>query len=111
VLDESLMSEAEQELADEHWDSYGRADARVALATAVAYELGMYPTDVDLDDVFGDVDVDTLLNDRVTGEDRYPEYIDPSAFEFHESDIAADVIADVRAWLTAEANHGQGELF
>lgn len=111
VLDESLMSEAEQELAEEHWDDYGRADARASLVAAVADVLNIEVVDVDLDDVFGDVDVDTLLNDRITGEDRYPEYIDPSAFEFHADAVAADVLADVRAWLTAEANHGQTELF
>lgn len=111
VLDEALMSEVELELGQEHWDDYGRRDARVSLVAAVADALNANVVDVDLDDVFGDVDVDELLNDRVATNDRYPEYVDPSWFEFHTDDIAAEVIADMRAWLTAEANHGQGELF
>jgi hypothetical protein len=100
VIDDEEMSKAEMELAGEHWDYYGRHDALVALAELLDIDV------CDLDDTAAG-----LVDAHMTGEDRYPEYVDPSWFEFHPADIAADVFAAVVAWLSAEINHGQGELF
>jgi hypothetical protein len=98
------MSMAEMELAEEHWSSYGRRDTFAELAN----QTGIDADDLEGSDVIaGLVDAFTFSGGHQTDAsgdyvDLYPEYVDPSAFEFHADDVAAAVIALVSAWLAAE---------
>jgi hypothetical protein len=103
ICDEE-MSRAEMELAEDHWNSYGRRDTTTTLA-----EL----SGTDVDDLADDTVIAGLVEDftfsgghqrDASGEyfDAFPEYIDPSAFEFHADEVAGAVVAYVAAWLAAE---------
>ena len=105
-IDDEAMSRAEMDLAEEHWQDYGRRDTFAALAElsgADADELEANSTIAELVEAF------TFSGGHQTdasGEyfDCYPEYIDVSAFEFHAGDVAAAVFAYVAAWLSAGEN-------
>lgn len=98
-LDDEEMSRAEMDLADEHWDSYGKRD----LVEKVAELAGVGDLDVE---VIGEIGREVVADDR-NGE-LYPEYIDPSAFNFHTDDVARAVIDRVRCWLAAELGWERG---
>jgi hypothetical protein len=103
-IDDEAMSRAEMELGEEHWTDYGRRDTFAALA-----EL----SGADVDDLADDTVIAGLVEDftfsgghqlDASGQyvDIYPEYVDPSFFEFHAGDVAAAVVEYVAAWLTVE---------
>lgn len=92
VLDDEEMSKAEMDLADEHWDSYGKRD----LVEKIAELADMDEFDLDTD-VLGEFARDVIAEDP-NGE-LYPEYIDVSAFNFKTDDVAKAVIVRVRTWL------------
>lgn len=100
-LDDEEMSRAEMDLAEEHWDSYGKRD----LVEKVAALAGVDELDLDADAV-GEWGREVVADDR-NGE-LYPEYIDPSAFNFKTDDVAQAVIDRVRLWLAAERGYEHG---
>jgi hypothetical protein len=81
ILDESLWSAVENEMIEEHWESYGRRDSLEALATALEVEDYLELSDNAREAVElltfsgGDFGLD------------YPQFIDSSAVEFHTEDV------------------------
>ncbi len=88
VLDESLWSEVETEMIDEHWQSYGRHDAGIALAKAL-----------NVDDVtehaLAILDEITFSGGNYGIIDNYPSFIDVSAVDFHTDDVVAWIVDNV----------------
>ncbi len=88
LLDESLYSEVEQEIIEEHWESYGEYDALRDLADIL--------TEGDTDELPNNA-ADMLKEVLSSGEAGYPEMIDPSAVDFHTDAVVAIVAARIRA--------------
>lgn len=78
VLDEDDMSECEQDEQVEHWNSYGRVDARRAVCDALDSE-GVDATAVETMD---DGHFDNAYWDTCHDVEEYPERIDSSAWDF-----------------------------
>ncbi len=91
VLDDQVYSDVEQEMIQEHWESYGRDDTLSAVADA----LGVAGRDC-LTDYARDV-VDNLTFGGYLANDNggYPTVIDVSAVDFNARDIAQWVKANV----------------
>jgi hypothetical protein len=95
VLDESLWSEVEHEMIDEHWVSYGRHDAEIALARA----LGVDASDL-TDHAVSVLDELTFSGGNYGITDNYPTFIDVSAVEFHTDDVVAWIVANAGDMVT-----------
>ncbi len=89
VLDESLWSYVESEMIDEHWVSYGRHDAEIALARA----LGVDASDL-TDHAVSVLDELTFSGGNYGITDNYPTFIDVSAVDFHTDDVVAWIVAN-----------------
>jgi hypothetical protein len=99
VLDECLMSEVEQEMIEEHWESYGRRDSLEALATALEVDY------LELSDTAREA-VDLLT---FSGGDfglDYPQFIDVSAVEFNTAEVVQFIIEHENC--VVEAMHARG---
>jgi hypothetical protein len=88
VLDDSLHSEVETEIIEEHWQSYGRHDAGIALAKAL-----------NVDDVtehaLAILDELTFSGGGYGITDNYPTFIDVSAVDFQTNDVVEWIVANV----------------
>lgn len=78
VLDEDDMSECEQDEQAEHWNSYGREDARRAVC-AVLYSEGVDATTVE---TMEGAALDNAYWEACHEKGGYPERIDSSAWDF-----------------------------
>jgi hypothetical protein len=88
VLDDQMYSDTEQEIIDEHWQSYGRHDAGIALAKAL-----------NVDDVtehaLAILDEITFMGGNYGITDNYPMFIDASYVDFHTDDVVAWIVDNV----------------
>jgi hypothetical protein len=88
VLDDSLHSEVEMQMIDEHWESYGRYDAQVALSKALGVD--------DLTDhALSVLDELTFSGGNYGIIDNYPTFIDVSAVDFYTGDVVAWIAENV----------------
>jgi hypothetical protein len=95
VLDESLWSEVEHEMIQEHWHSYGRIDAQVALSDA----LGVDVSDL-TDHALSVLDELTFSGGNYGITDNYPSFIDSSAVDFQTDDVVAWIAANAGDTVT-----------
>jgi hypothetical protein len=95
VLDESLWSDVESEMIDEHWSSYGRHDAEITLAQA----LGVDASDL-TDHAVSVLDELTFSGGNYGVISDYPSFIDSSAVNFHTDDVVAWIVANAGDTVT-----------
>jgi hypothetical protein len=99
VLDDSLWSEVEQEMIEDHWESYGRRDTLEALATALEVDyLDLSPNAVEAVNLLTFCGGDFRLD--------YPQFIDVSAVEFNTGAVV-EFIVDHQDCVV-EAMHARG---
>ncbi len=100
VLDESLWSDVESEMIDEHWSSYGRHDAGIALAKAL-----------NVDDVtehaLAILDEITFSGGNYGITADYPRFIDVSAVDFQTDDVVEWIVANAGGIVDAGYPHNQ----
>ena len=91
VLDESLMSEVECEIIDEHWQSYGRHDILGAVADALGVDRS------DLTDYAEDLVSRLVWSGVIDYGDGggYPTMIDDSAVDFGDKEISAWIAENI----------------
>jgi hypothetical protein len=95
ILDEFLWSDVESEMIDEHWHSYGRIDAQVALSDA----LGVDVSDL-TDHALSVLDELTFSGGNYGITDNYPTFIDVSAVDFQTDDVVAWIAAHTGNFVT-----------
>ena len=99
VLDESLWSDVESEMIEEHWQSYGRHDAGIALAHAL-----------NVDDItehaLSVLDELTFSGGNYGVISDYPSFIDSSAVNFHTDDVVAWIVANAGDTVTVPRWNG-----
>ena len=103
LLDDQMHWEVEQEMINEHWDSYGRDD----LFDVIAENLGGYGR-TDLTQAAEDMLTELVWSDVI---DVYPTVIDASAVDFGEREIAEWVAARIGRIVTIPSRHRASVTF
>jgi hypothetical protein len=93
VLDDSLHSEVEMQMIQEHWELYGRYDAEIALAQALGVD------DV-TEHAVSVLDELTFYGGNYGITDNYPTFIDVSAVDFQTDDVVAWIAANAGDTVT-----------
>jgi hypothetical protein len=96
VLDDSLHSEVEMQMIQEHWELYGRYDAEIALAQALGVD------DV-TEHAVSVLDELTFYGGNYGITDNYPTFIDVSAVDFHTDDVVAWIAENVGNVVTVSS--------
>jgi hypothetical protein len=100
VLDESLHSDVETEMIDEHWQAYGRHDAGIALAKAL-----------NVDDVtehaLAVLDELTFSGGNYGIIADYPRFIDVSAVDFQTDEVVEWIVENVGGIVDAGYPYNQ----
>lgn len=107
VLDESLMSEVEQEIIAEHWDSYGAHDTAMAVADALGLDGAADLTDA-ARDIIATVTFGGFLGYGYS--DGYPSLIDNSAVDFG-TDAVVEWFRDNRGSVVTVDRYGYSDTF
>lgn len=100
VIDEDEACQVEQELIQEHWESYGKYDAIGIVADTLGFVRD------GLTDAAAEIIERLTFGGIVDGKygDCYPEWQDASSVDFHSEDIAAwikeryNTVVDVHRW-------------
>lgn len=105
VLDDDEYYRAEQEMIDEHWESYGKLDTLEAIAKAIGQD-----SRLDLSDAAASIAWSlTFLGVLDYGDGGgYPTVIDASACDFGTEDVARFVAENYGTVVRVKANHGYG---
>ncbi|WP_078323612.1 hypothetical protein [Mycobacteroides salmoniphilum] len=106
VLDDSRRSEVEQEMIQEHWESYGKDDVGDAVAKAIGLESRIDLTDYALEII--ELLVSEGILDYGCG-GGYPTMIDCSACDFGENEIAAWFKVRLGRRVELKSHNGYGD--